>query len=115
MSGVDQVMSGYFKSMEHASDSIVYKRPLRTCDEYKRMNEPTLNEYYREMSKYYKFQMEQNVNDRAIFAMSNTKFTAIAVDGAREANGHNNVLFVGLSDGRVLKMLTKLISHESSE
>lgn len=104
MSKVQETMKGYFKSMAH-SDRIVYKKPLDTCDSYLDLSDSELKKYYNEMTQNYKFQMEQNIYEPALFALNNAKFTAIAVDSPRVANNFNEVIFIGLEDGRVFKVL----------
>lgn len=104
MSKVEETMKSYFKSMAH-SDRIVYKKPLDTCDSYLELSDTEIKKYYNEMTQNYKFQMEQNIYEPALFALNNAKFTAIAVDSPRVENNFNEVVFIGLEDGRVFKIL----------
>ena len=99
VSTVQNTMKGYFKSMEHHKDSITYRRPLESCNKYKELKESTLNEYNKEMNKYYKFEMEQTVNEPALFALSNVKFTSIVIDPASLNNNFNDVIFIGTDNG----------------
>lgn len=108
-------MKGYFKSMEHHKDSITYRRPLESCNKYKELKESTLNEYNKEMNKYYKFEMEQTVNEPALFALSNVKFTSIVIDPASLNNNFNDVIFIGTDNGRVLKLITRDLIIESKQ
>ena len=107
-------MKGYFKSMDHNA-RVTYRKPLGSCDEYAQMDEPRLNNYYKEMSQNYKFQMDQTVNEPALFALNNIKFTSIAVDPASANNNFNDVIFVGLEDGRVIKLLVRPVKFESKK
>lgn len=49
--------------------------------------------------------MEQTVNEPALFAMNGVRFTAIAVDPPNPRNNFNEVIFIGLADGRIIKLL----------
>jgi hypothetical protein len=76
------------------------------------MSDATQNDYYKEMNKYYKFQMEKNVNEAAVFALNNVKFTAITIHTTIQGI---EVIFVGTNDGRVIELMTRQIqsSHLS--
>ena len=100
--------------MDHNA-RVTYRKPLGSCDEYAQMDEPRLNNYYKEMSQNYKFQMDQTVNEPALFALNNIKFTSIAVDPASANNNFNDVIFVGLEDGRVIKLLVRPVKFESKK
>lgn len=106
MTAVHEIMSGSFKSSEH-NDRIQYKRPLASCDEYPRLDDQELKRYYNDRTQNYNFQMEETVNEPALFALNNVKFTAIAVDPPSRMNNFNEVVFIGLEDGRVLKILMR--------
>jgi len=97
-------MKGYFKSMEDHKDPIIYRKPLESCADYLK-EQSNLNEYNKEMNKYYKFEMEQVISEPALFALNNVKFTSIQVDPASWKNNFNDVIFVGTEDGRVLKLI----------
>ena len=114
MPSIESTMKGYYKSMELAGDSVTYKKPLESCKAYRELKESALNDYYKEMNKYYKFQIEQSISERAMFALTNTKFTALAVDEPNPNNNFNTVLFIGTSDGRVIKLLTRPVHYDSS-
>lgn len=105
---VRDTMTGYFKSMDH-DDRIYYKKPLSTCEAYKEMTDSDLKRYYNERTQNYNFQMEQTVNEPALFALNNVKFTSIAVDSPNAQNNFNEVIFIGLEDGRVIKLLIRPI------
>jgi len=111
---IENTMKGFFKSMEYHEDSITYRKPLDSCSKYKNLKESTLNEYNKEMNKYYKFEMEQNVNEPALFALNNIKFTSLAVDQASWTNNFNDVIFIGTEDGRVIKLITREITIDSN-
>lgn len=106
MTDVHEIMTGSFKSSEH-NDRIQYKRPLASCDEYPRLDDQELKRYYNDRAQNYNFQMEETVNEPALFALNNVKFTAIAVDPPSRRNNFNEVVFIGLEDGRVLKVLMR--------
>ena len=108
-------MKGYYKSMELAGDSVTYKKPLESCHAYKQLKESALSDYYKEMNKHYKFQIEQAISERAMFALSNTKFSSLAVDEPNANNNFNTVLFVGTADGRVFKLLSRPVHYDSSK
>jgi len=93
---VEGAMKGLFKNNPDKSEP---NKPLSSCENYKYMNNIEIDKYYKDVIKYSKFQLEQSVNEKALFALNNVKFTSIAVDQL------TNVLFVGLSDGRVLKLV----------
>lgn len=112
---IENTMKGYFKSMEYHEDSITYRKPLDSCSKYKELKESTLNEYNKEMNKYYKFEMEQNVNEPALFALNNIKFTSLVVDQASWKNNFNDVIFIGTEDGRVIKLITREITIVSNK
>ncbi len=105
MSAVTETMTGYFKSMDH-DDRITYKQPLSSCQAYKEMSDGDLNKYYQERTQNYNYQMETTVNEPAIFAMNGARFTAIVIDTPSQRNNFNKVIFIGLSNGRVIKLLT---------
>jgi len=111
MSTVEETMSNYFKSMDH-DDRITFKQPPKTCQAYKEMSDANLNKYYQERTQNYNYQMEATVNEPAIFAMNGVRFTAIAVDPPRQSNNFNQVIFIGLDNGRVLKLLTQPLVTE---
>jgi len=106
MTTVDETMNGYFKSTDN-DDRITYKQPLATCHAYKHLSDADLNKYYQERSQNYNYQMETTVNEPVLFAMNGARFTAIAIDQPGKRNNFNEVIFIGLADGRVLKLLTK--------
>jgi hypothetical protein len=111
MSSVESAMKGYFKNNPERKP---YK-PYPSCGNYKNLNNKETDDYYRDMTRNSKFQMDQTVNERALFALNNVKFTSITVDTVSDSErGH--VLFVGLNDGRVLKIVNKpVFSPETSE
>jgi len=111
MSTVEETMSGYFKSMDH-DDRITYKQAPQTCQAYKEMSEASLNKYYQERTQNYNYQMETTVNEPALFAMNGIRFTAITIDRPSARNDFNQVIFIGLDNGRVLKLLTQSVETD---
>jgi hypothetical protein len=111
MNNVESAMKGYFKSNPERKP---YK-PYPTCGNYKNLNNKETDDYYRDMTRNSKFQMDQTVNERALFALNNVKFTSITVDTVSDSErGH--VIFLGLNDGRILKIVNKpVFSSETNE
>jgi hypothetical protein len=93
---IEDAMKGFFKNNPEKTEP---SKPLSSCESYKYMDNVEIDKYYKDVIKYGKFQLEQSINEKALFALNNVKFTSIEVDQS------TNVLFVGLSDGRVLKLV----------
>jgi hypothetical protein len=105
ISQIEETLKGRFKNNPQKSSLV---NPLDSCDSYKNMNTLQIDNYYKDIIKNEKFQMEQTVNQKALFALNNVKFTSIAVDVVKNRNNH--VLFLGLNDGRVLKIMNQIQS-----
>ena len=111
ITSVENAMKGYYKNNP---DKKPYK-PL-SCSNYKSLNNKETDEFYKDMTKNNKFQMEQTVNERALFALNNVKFTSIAIDLTSPESDQGHVIFIGLSDGGILKMINKPVySAETNE
>lgn len=92
-------MRGLFK---YNSD----KKPLQpygSCSDYKSLTSEEIDSYYRGINANNKFQMEQTVNSRALFALNSAKFTSIAVDAS--LGDGNHVIYIGMDNGRLLKIV----------
>jgi hypothetical protein len=105
ISQIEETLKGRFKNNPQKSSLV---NPLDSCDSYKNMNTLQIDNYYKDIIKNEKFQMEQTVNQKALFALNNVKFTSIAVDVVKNRNNH--ILFLGLNDGRVLKIMNQIQS-----
>lgn len=112
MTQVESTMKGYFKSTGLKRDAI-YHKPFDSCAKYKESQESVLNNYFKEITRTYRFEMDQTINEPALFALTNVKFTSIAIDEARLENDYNEVIFIGTDDGRVLKLITRETSIKS--
>lgn len=99
ISNVEKAMKGLFKNNQEKEP----KKPFNSCEDYKNLKNLEIDSYYKEITKSQKFQMEQSLNERALFALNNVKFTSIAVD-SRTTFKQEHILFIGLSDGRILKV-----------
>ena len=111
LAGVESLMrNGLFKSNPLRTRPM---KPLAACDH--QMSAPELDAYYKDVTKYGKFQLEEALEARAMFALSNVKFTAIAVDVVDA--GRRHVLFVGTSTGRVIKlvMMTTVAANHNGQ
>ena len=113
MSKIEEAMKGSFESNP---PNTFPKKPYPSCEDYQNFDDPLKEVYYKGISKYYKFKMEQEINQKAMFALNNVKLTTIAVDSFNydtqnnENNYINNIIFIGLSDGRIIKLLNRISS-----
>lgn len=100
LNAVESAMKGFFRNSPEKKPF----KPLPTCNNYKSLTTKETDEYYREMTKYAKFHMDQTLNERALFALNNVKFTSLVVDHLSDSS---HAIFIGLSDGRILKLVNK--------
>lgn len=105
METIDETLRGRFKNNP---DKTILTQPFDSCDSYTQMNSLQTDQYYRDILKNEKFEMESQVNQKASFALNNVKFTSLAVDVT--PSGH--VIFLGLNDGKVLKIMNQNILAE---
>ena len=107
MTNIEETLKGRFKNNPQKSSLI---NPLDSCSSYKSMNSIEVDNYYKDIIKNEKFQIEQTINQKALFALNNVKFTSIAVDAS---NKHGHVVFLGLSDGRLLKVMNQIVDSRN--
>lgn len=93
-------MIGFFKSSPDKFPS----KPYSTCSQYNNLSPEEVKEYYRAIKTDNKYQMEQTINSRAMFALNSAKFTSLAVDTSLP-QGH--VIYIGLENGRLLKLVNQ--------
>lgn len=103
MSSVQETMRGLFKNKQDDKP----KKPYATCDKYKSLDSIEKDNYYKEIIKNNKFQMEQTLNSMATFALNNVKFTSVTVDAPSSTSTLDHVIYVGLDTGRVLKLISR--------
>lgn len=76
--------------------------PYSSCSDYKSLTSEEIDSYYRGINTNNKYQMEQTINSRALFALNSAKFTSLAVDSSLG----QHVIYIGLDNGRLLKIIT---------
>ncbi|CAF0811059.1 unnamed protein product [Brachionus calyciflorus] len=99
ISTIKQSMSGFFKNNQDK----LPRRPLESCSHYKNLTPTQIDTYYKNITKYSKYQMDETINQRAFFALKNVKFTSIGIDYRFKTH----VIYLGTSDGRVFKVINK--------
>lgn len=79
------------------------QQPYSSCADYKSLTSEEIDAYYRGINANNKYQMEQTLNSRALFALNSAKFTSLGVDASLGADKH--VIYIGLENGRLLKIV----------
>ncbi len=114
LNSIETAMQGPFKNNPSDNTPNTFEKPLSTCDDYTKMNTIESGAYYRDITKNHKFEMEQSISERAVFALNDVKFTSLAVDSLGGGSVENHVIYLGLSDGRVIKLAVKPIVFKNS-
>ena len=111
MSKIEEAMKGSFESNpSYTSPRKIYS----SCDDFENLDNDLKDAYYKYITKNNTYKIEQSINEKAMFALNNVKFTTIAVDSfnydtqRNENNYINNIIFIGLSDGRIIKLLNRI-------
>lgn len=102
ITNVETAMKGLFKQ----SQSFMPYRPYASCDDYKILKHAQVDSYYKNITNYEKFQIEDTINQRALFALNNVKFVSLAVDPSFQQE-KMHILFIGSNDGRLFKIITQ--------
>lgn len=119
MEKVTNVMKSPFKENQSKPPF----RPLNSCNDYLELDYFDMNAYFIETIRYNKFQVENSLSEKALFSMNDAKFTSVAVDHSisqlfseySKQGLSSHVLFIGLDDGRILKILPTSLNKNSPE
>lgn len=86
-------------------------KPLESCAHYSNLSESELNTYFRQVTNHEKYQTVNSISEQALFYLNNVRFTSIAVDNSTTYSNH--IVYIGLSNGRLLKILIDSINLKS--